>query len=45
MKTYQPSQSIAETVGGSLKTDGKALLLKTTPTQLSEHGEVELVPT
>lgn len=25
------------------QSDGKALLLKTTPTQLSEHGEVELV--
>lgn len=38
-------QSMANTVGGSLKTDGKVLLLKPTPTQLSEHGDVELVPT
>ena len=31
--------------GCSLKTDSRAPLLKTTPTQLTEHGEVKLVPT
>jgi hypothetical protein len=29
----------------SPQTDSKALLLKSTPTQVTDHGEVELVPT
>jgi len=37
--------SIAKATGGSPQTDGQALLLKTTATQLIEHGEVELVST
>ena len=32
-------------IGCSPQIDGKTLLLKTTPTQPTEHGEVELVPT
>jgi hypothetical protein len=39
----QTTQSIAKATGCSPQTDCKALLLKTT--QLTEHGEVELVAT
>ena len=38
-----PKQS--KIMGGSPHADGKAPLLKTTPIQLTEHGEVEMVPT
>lgn len=39
------TQAISKSVDGSPKTDSKALLMKTKPTQLMEHGEVELVST
>jgi hypothetical protein len=32
-------------MSGSLQNDSKVPLLKAKPTQLNEHGEVELVPT
>lgn len=37
--------AIVKTIGCSPKTDNKAPLLKTTPTQLIKHGEVRKVPT
>ena len=37
--------AMVKAVGCSLLTDGKALLLKTTPTALIKHREIELVPT
>ena len=40
----QQNQAVAKTKGCSQSPD-KAPLLKITPTQLTEHGEVELVPT
>ena len=36
--------AVAKTTGFSLKTDSGAPLLRTTPTQLIEHGEVERCP-
>ena len=44
-ETPQTPQAIAKAIGCSPQTDGKALLLKTTPVQLTEPGEVNLVPT
>lgn len=40
----QITQDIAKALGCSPQTDAKALLLKTTPTQLIKHGELELIP-
>ena len=40
----QTTQAVVRTIGCSSQTDGKAPVLKITPTQLTEHGEVELVP-
>lgn len=37
--------SCCKAVGCSPQTDSKALFLKITPTQLTQHGEGELVPT
>lgn len=37
------THTVAKIIGGSLQTDGESPLLKTTPTELTEHGEVELV--
>lgn len=37
-------QAIAKTMDFSLETDGNAPLLKSTPTELTDHGEVELAP-
>ena len=34
------NQTVAKSIGCSSQTDGKAPLLKITPTQLTEHGEV-----
>jgi hypothetical protein len=39
------TKTIAKTVGCSSQTEGKELLLKRTPIQLIEHGEIKLVPT
>lgn len=39
----QTNQAVNKT-GCSLQTDGDILFLRTIPTQLNEHGEVELVP-
>lgn len=39
------TQAISKSIGGSPKTDSKALLMKTKPTQLMERGEGELVST
>lgn len=41
----KPTQAVAKTIGRYLQTDSKSLLLKTTPAQLTEHGNVKLVPT
>lgn len=41
----QTIQDVANTVGWSPPTDSKAPLLKMTPIQHIEHGEVELIPT
>lgn len=41
----QTTQAVIKAIGCSPKTGTKALLLNTTPTQLTEHGEVEMVPT
>lgn len=35
---------MADAVGSSIQHDGKALLLKSILTYVTEHGEVELVP-
>lgn len=45
--TQEPPDSldIANAVDWSLHNDSKALFLKTTPTQLIQHGEVEWVTT
>ena len=40
----QTTQAVAKAIGRSLQTDCKASLMAA-PTQLIEHGEVELVPT
>lgn len=40
----QTTQAIAEVTGCSPQTDGQALLLKTTLTDLAEHREVKWVP-
>ena len=37
-------QAVAKIIGCSPQTDDKALLLNTTPIQLTEHREVQLVP-
>ena len=37
--------AFCKTISCSPQTDHKALLLKATPTQLIEHGELDLVPT
>ena len=39
------TQTISKTIEGSPQTDCQTLLLKTTPTQHIEHGDVELGPT
>ena len=41
----QTNQTISKAISCSPQTVGKALLLKTTPIQLIEHREVELVST
>ena len=41
----QTTWAIDKAIGCSLQTDSKTPSLKTTPKQLTEHGEVELVPT
>lgn len=41
----QTTQSVGKTIGCSPQTDRKTPLLKTIPTQFTEHGEVHLVPT
>lgn len=38
------TQAVDKITGCSPQTDGKAPLLRTAPTQLTEHGKVELVP-
>lgn len=43
--TPQTTQDISKSIGCSSQIDGKALLLKTTPMHLIEHGKVELLPT
>lgn len=43
--TPQMIQAIDKTMGCSPQTDVKALLLKTTATQLIEQGEAKLTPT
>ena len=40
----QTVQAVVKTIDCSPQTVSKALLLKTTPIQLIEHGEVKLVP-
>lgn len=40
----QTTQAVAKTMLYSPQTEGKCTLMKTTPTQLIEHGEVELAP-
>lgn len=44
MGDFQTTQAVSKTIGCSPPTDSKVPLLKTTPTQLIEHGETELVP-
>ena len=39
----QTTQAIIKTIGCSSQTEGKSLLLKTTPTHLTEH-ELNLLP-
>ena len=39
------TQAVNDTKGCSPKTETKVPLLNTTPTQLIEHGKLELVPT
>lgn len=39
------NSAIAKVTGGSPQTDGQVPFLKTTLVQLTERGEVELVPT
>lgn len=39
----QATEAIAKTTGTFQQTDNYALLLKTTPTQLADHGESEVV--
>lgn len=41
--TPQTTQPVAKAIACSPQTAGKTLLLETTPTQLTELGEVELV--
>ena len=41
----QTTQAVAKAIAYCLQPNHKAPLLKTTPTGLIEHGEVELVPT
>ena len=41
----QTSQAVAQTKGCSPEMDGKTLVLKITPIQFIEYGEVKLVPT
>lgn len=38
-------QAVAKTVDCSSQTDCKASLLKAKPTQLTEHGDIKVVPT
>ena len=38
------SQTVGKATGGSAQTEGKALLLKTKPAQLNEHGELKSLP-
>lgn len=40
----QTTQSEVKTTGYSQPTDSKSPLLKVTPTQIIEHGEIEMVP-
>ena len=40
----QTTQAIVEVVSFCLEIDDESLLLKTTPTFLTEHGKVELMP-
>lgn len=42
---YHKLQTIDKAIGCSQQTDSRALLLKTTLTQLTEYREVQLVPT
>lgn len=39
------TETIAKTIGRSPQTDSKIPFLKITPTQLTEHGDIKLVPT
>lgn len=41
----QTTQAVGKTLGCSPQTDSKSPLLKTTPTQLIEHGELGLAST
>lgn len=41
----QITQGTSEAIDLSPQTDGKALILKTAPTQTIEQGEVKLMPT
>lgn len=41
----ETTQAIAKSIGFSLKLEGRAVLLKTTPRRLIKHGEAKLVPT
>lgn len=43
-KQHPKTQTVAKTIDCSAQADSKAQLLKTTPIQLIEHGEVKLVP-
>ena len=40
----QTMQSKVKTIGYSQQSDSKSPLLKVTPTQIIEHGEIEMVP-
>lgn len=41
----QTTQAVANTMGCSMKNDSGAPLLRTTPTQLTEYGEIKLTST
>lgn len=41
----QTTPTIAKGIGSSPQTDDKALLKKTVPIQLTEHGKIKLMPT
>jgi hypothetical protein len=43
--SFQINQAITKDIGCSSQTEGKALLTKTVPKQLTKHEELELVLT